>query len=114
MLIPITTGGDSLPEWAMIELQGTIEIQGGKTHEGDLAVATLKLAGSGQDTVVMTVGYHQLEGKRVPLKKPLAVMEKTEDSHPDGGVGYSVVGVIRNKYLFKTRPRAMISKPNTR
>jgi chromosome transmission fidelity protein 8 len=114
MLIPITSGGDGMPEWAMVELQGTIEIQGGKTHEGDLAVATLKLASSGKDTVVMTVGYHQLEGKRVPLKKPLAIMEKTEESQPEGGVGYVVVGVIRNKYLFKTRPRAMISKPHTR
>ncbi len=29
-----------------------------------------------QDVVVLQVGYHQLEGKRVPLKKPLAILEQ--------------------------------------
>jgi hypothetical protein len=29
-----------------------------------------------KDVVVMQIGYHQIEGKKVPLKKPLAILEK--------------------------------------
>lgn len=40
------------------------------------------------DTVLLNIGYHQLEGKRLPLKKPLAVLEK--NAEPSRGVGYKV------------------------
>jgi hypothetical protein len=31
-----------------------------------------------KDIVQLTVGYHQLEGKRVALKKPFAILEQVE------------------------------------
>ena len=34
--------------------------------------------------VHLTIGYHQLEGKQVPLKKSLAIMEKREGSSQSG------------------------------
>lgn len=37
------------------------------------------------DTVLLTIGYHQLEGKRLPLKKPLAVLEKHDGASQSGG-----------------------------
>ena len=32
-----------------------------------------------KDAVELVVGYHQLEGQLLPLKKPLAMLEKTFD-----------------------------------
>jgi chromosome transmission fidelity protein 8 len=90
--------------------------------------------------VELTVGIHCLEGSVVPLKKPFAVLEKRggRDAGASGGGGadgdadpagaasqpspspsaplaspvrYEVVGVIRRKCLFKTRPRALITGP---
>jgi hypothetical protein len=37
--------------------------------------------------VLLTIGYHQLEGKRLPLKKPLAVLEQEGSGE---GLGYKV------------------------
>ena len=99
------------------------------------------------DFVELTIGYHQLEGKIVTLKKPVAMLEKrqpdnmeTEDDnqhsltyevcrlllqsstlvhiasslrHQRAAVVLQVVGVIRKKCIFKSRPKALISKPTT-
>lgn len=65
----------------------------------------------------LTVGYHRLEGKLVALKKPLAILRKVDAeagaSANEAGeaVEYEVVGVIRAKWHFKTRPRALITAP---
>ena len=36
------------------------------------------------DSFHLTIGYHQLEGKRVPLKKPFAILETQHDSEHSG------------------------------
>ena len=56
----------------------------------------------------LTVGYHRLEGKLVALRKPLAILRKTGS---EGSSSFEVVGVARSKWLFKTRPLALISAP---
>lgn len=65
----------------------------------------------------LTIGHHLLEGKFVQLKKPMAVLDKAA-AGGDGGDGaaggYRVLGVVRTKVLFKSRPRALISKPASR
>lgn len=60
----------------------------------------------------MTIGYHQLEGRLTTLKTPLAILRRVDGD--DGGehAAYEVVGVIRRKYHFKTRPKALISRPD--
>lgn len=80
----------------------------------------------GGDSVKLTIGYHQLEGKRVPLKKPYAILDRAAPGQQQQAeqqpqqregqsalphAGYKVIGVVRSKLLFKTRPRALISKP---
>jgi len=57
------------------------------------------------------VGYHELEGKLTQLPKPLAVLRQVSS---ETGVAYEAVGVIRFKYRFSTRPKALISRPDVK
>jgi chromosome transmission fidelity protein 8 len=65
-----------------------------------------------------TVGYHELAGTKVMLKKPLLVLRKKkanavcgEQEPPPAAteVELEVIGIIRHKILFKDRPKALIS-----
>lgn len=64
-----------------------------------------------------TVGYHELAGTKVTLKKPLLVLRKkkvnagTQEEEPPTAaeVELEVIGIIRHKILFKDRPKALIS-----
>lgn len=68
-----------------------------------------------QENYTFTVGYHELSGSKVPLKKPLLVLKKTTPlSDADhiinsSNVQLQVIGIIRHRILFKTRPKALIS-----
>jgi hypothetical protein len=64
------------------------------------------------------VGYHELAGTKVSLKKPLLVLRKKKvtggaaDQEPPMAAGEAeleVIGIIRHKILFKDRPKALIS-----
>jgi chromosome transmission fidelity protein 8 len=78
-------------------------------HAGDVIkeIGTLNSKEAGD--FELTIGYHQLQGKTVQLKKPLVILEKQNQGN--GQTEYGPVGVIRSKILFKTRPTALISKP---
>ena len=69
-----------------------------------------------QETYTFTIGYHELTGSRVALKKPLLVLKKVKHSEADSSadsisstVELDVVGIIRQQILFKTRPKALIT-----
>ena len=56
---------------------------------------------------VLEIGNHRLEGKAVDLKTPFAVLKKRKrmcDS-PSPQTAYDVVGVVRTRILFNTRPK---------
>jgi hypothetical protein len=67
------------------------------------------------------IGYHELEGTKVPLRKPMVIMKKVKlddgmevdnvSSTPstEASLEMRVVGVVRHKLLFKNRPKAIIS-----
>uniref|UniRef100_A0ACD5YAM3 Uncharacterized protein n=1 Tax=Avena sativa TaxID=4498 RepID=A0ACD5YAM3_AVESA len=111
-------GEAACPEWAVVEVQGVLQpqpcfsgrIQG--LHIGRLCSTSSSPSSKGAYT--FTVGYHELAGTRVTLKKPLLVMRKKKKNDGQGGpasVELEVIGVIRHKILFKDRPKALISKP---
>ncbi|XP_058727323.1 uncharacterized protein LOC131598778 [Vicia villosa] len=106
-------GEGNCAEWGVVELQGVVEPQPG--FQGSLAnlqIGTL-CRPSSQEVYTLTIGYHELTGSKISLKKPLLVLKKVK--HMDGencsDVELQVVGIIRHKILFKTRPKALISKP---
>jgi hypothetical protein len=76
------------------------------------------------DVVKITIGYHEIEGKRIALKRPLAILERQQEQQQQAAAvpaeadaeavpsqGFAVVGVVRHRFLFKGRPRALITKP---
>lgn len=69
-----------------------------------------------QENYAFTIGYHELTGSKVALKKPMLVLKKVKrmDIDQSGenqspGTELEVVGIIRHRILFKTRPKALIS-----
>ncbi|KAI4378144.1 hypothetical protein MLD38_015667 [Melastoma candidum] len=111
-------GDGGCPEWAIIELQGVVQVQPPFQHLlPNLQIGTL-CRPSSQEVYTFTVGYHELTGAKVPLKKPLLVLRKTKLLDPQGqsdvgtpDIELQVVGIIRHRILFKTRPKALISRP---
>ncbi|KAM3274725.1 hypothetical protein ACQJBY_043628 [Aegilops geniculata] len=120
-------GEAACPEWAVVEVQGVLQpqpcfsgrIQG--LHIGRLC--STSSAPSSKGGYTFTVGYHELAGSKVTLKKPLLVLRKKKNDKGDTGelgqggpaaaaeVELEVIGIIRHKILFKDRPKALISKP---
>lgn len=136
MLVPIRCPCGVCPQWAVVELQGTVELQQAvRDHVQSLQIGTMRCASAGK--ILFTIGYHELEGRLTALKKPLVILRKCQVaataatcpvqaspsptspmsdipqqySHPqvDVKTEYHAIGVIRHKYLFKARPRALIS-----
>ncbi|CAN4101478.1 unnamed protein product [Withania somnifera] len=109
-------GEEKCPEWTILELQGVIEVQPSfKDRLQNLRIGTLCRPNT-QEHYTFTVGYHELTGTKVPLKKPMLVLKKikfaTKEEKGDinsSRVELDVIGVIRQRILFKTRPKALIS-----
>ncbi|XP_009371316.2 putative uncharacterized protein DDB_G0287975 [Pyrus x bretschneideri] len=110
--------GEDCREWAVLELQGVVEVQPQFQDRLHNLHIGLLCRPSSPETYTFTIGYHELMGTKLPLKKPLLVLKKTkrsEDGSDDdacaAGVELEVIGIIRHRILFKTRPMALISKP---
>ncbi|KAI5056007.1 hypothetical protein GOP47_0029528 [Adiantum capillus-veneris] len=121
-------GASECREWALLETQGVLEIQPSAQHLPLHSLSIGSLCRSQQDKYYLTIGYHELEGKKVSLKKPMLVLQKLVKEEPmeiepspairatqypkqvQRSVDLKVIGVIRHKILFKTRPKALISK----
>ncbi|KAL2920632.1 Chromosome transmission fidelity protein 8-like protein [Bienertia sinuspersici] len=117
--VKCSCGEDNCKEWAIIELQGVVEPQSQQPH---LNLQNLRIGllcrPSSQETYTLTIGYHELTGSKVTLKKPLLVLKKLKHYDEDEStssklspskVELDVIGIIRQKILFKTRPRALIT-----
>ena len=128
MILPVD-GVDGNREFCIVELQG--ELQHCDGLKAGFTVGDLSLHPSKNDILHLQIGYHRLEGKRVQLPKPIAIFRRTlkketlqvhVGQNDDEGslchntdnaiVGFSVIGFIRCKYIFKNRPKALISTPH--
>ncbi|GBG33852.1 Chromosome transmission fidelity protein 8-like [Hondaea fermentalgiana] len=69
---------------------------------------------------ILEIGVHRLEGKIVKIPKPFAVIERIEDHNSAANniedsdqlpvTKFAVRGIIRQKILFKTRPKPLVGK----
>lgn len=114
-VVPLRAAPGAPPEWTLIELQVVLRalscrrlparaltsICGQGTLEATGSMAGLDLGAlrmEGKDAV-LRIGSHELAGKMVALPKPLAVTQRAVT-----GGAIEVVGVVRSKVVFKTRP----------
>ncbi|KAK6135317.1 hypothetical protein DH2020_030959 [Rehmannia glutinosa] len=120
--VKCSCGEGSCPEWAIVELQGVVEAQPSYVDRLQNLQIGVLCRPSSQENYTFTVGYHELTGSKVTLKKPLLVLKKIklqdEEEETEGDVSSTkveldVIGVIRHKILFKTRPKALISSKDT-
>jgi len=124
VLIEITNpdaGASELREWSVVELQGNLEkVAGAEALSFDgLDVGKLKFQ---TDKPVLTIGPHILEGEVKKLPHPLLVLMRDDGSlvtspgeegvaageplpAAGAGTGYTVAGLVRQKLLFKNRPK---------
>ncbi|KAK3006278.1 hypothetical protein RJ639_017772 [Escallonia herrerae] len=115
--VKCSCGEGKCPEWAIVELQGVVEAQPDFQDRLQNLQIGLLCRPSSQENYTFTVGYHELTGSKVPLKKPLLVLKKIKHSNAEedsatvnlSRVEMDVIGIIRHRILFKTRPKALIS-----
>ncbi|KAK3276727.1 hypothetical protein CYMTET_15222 [Cymbomonas tetramitiformis] len=106
----------------MIELQGELDLQDSSVDLKNLEVGTF--CQDDNVTAKLTIGYHQLDGNVTKLKKPQVILKSSrsegkvadapEPQNTMSCEGFDVLGVIRHKIVFKHRPKALISKPETK
>ncbi|XP_018569517.1 chromosome transmission fidelity protein 8 homolog [Anoplophora glabripennis] len=105
MPILIKIAGEGLSnEWAIIELQGDLESHSESSLEGKI-IGDLYFTKSGSP--VLIIGHHLLYGKETKLEKPFALLEKRKT---DSSTEYLVKCIIKNKIIFKTRPKPIVGK----
>ncbi|KAK6936468.1 Chromosome transmission fidelity protein 8 [Dillenia turbinata] len=119
--VKCSCGEGNCAEWAIIELQGVVEAQPSFQDRLQNLEIGILCRPSTQEKYTFTVGYHELTGSKVPLKKPFLILKKVKCldlgadqtdapvNSSDSNVELQVVGIIRHRILFKTRPKALIS-----
>lgn len=91
---------------ALLEMQGDLESRLGQDVDlsgkfiGDLHFT------KDNSTPILIIGHHILYGKSVKLEKPLVVMTKVNEGQE---TEYQVQTIIRNKLIFKARPKPIIA-----
>ncbi|KAL0371677.1 UNVERIFIED_CONTAM: hypothetical protein Scaly_0849300 [Sesamum calycinum] len=74
--VKCSCGESNCPEWAIVELQGVVEAQPSfENRLQNLQIGVL-CRPSSQENYTFTVGYHELTGTKVSLKKPILVLKK--------------------------------------
>ncbi|VDP88469.1 unnamed protein product [Echinostoma caproni] len=115
MIVKIFSPSEKSEDWILMELQGELVSRSGETLSGKLigdlhfskqaSVFALQLQLIIQGEPVFIVGHHVLFGKLIAMEKPFVVTKKSQNN---GHTEYHVVGVVRKKLIFKTRPRPII------
>ncbi|XP_052818682.1 chromosome transmission fidelity protein 8 homolog isoform X2 [Mya arenaria] len=92
-------------EWAMIELQGTLETRHPVPFSGRF-IGDLHF--THKDVPVLIIGHHILYGKLVSLEKPYGILVKDRQADT-AHASYTITAIIRKKLLFKNRPKPIIA-----
>ncbi|MCL7043756.1 hypothetical protein MKW94_028107 [Papaver nudicaule] len=103
-------GDGNCPEWAIVKLQGMIEVQPCfKDCIQNLEIGIL----------CRTSSEMKLKKPYLVLKKKRTILDPIPDEEEETGkpnslkteTNLEIIGIIRHRILFKTRPKPLISKP---
>ncbi|VDK75525.1 unnamed protein product [Litomosoides sigmodontis] len=94
MQIRLIPREDGVAEWALIELQGTLESAGTLTGQ---RIGSLKWE---KKKALLHIGHHIMEGKEVKLQHPLIVLTRDAENREI----VHISAVIRKKVQFRARP----------
>merc|ERR1712141_943410 len=112
--------GTGCPEWSMVEPQGDLETKSKAISLSGKFIGDMHFTPKG--VPVLVIGHHILYGKTTQLEKPMIAMVKstnpreegivamdTDQNGSSGAASYLVKAVIKKKYLFKVRPKPIIT-----
>ncbi|KAI8987232.1 Ctf8-domain-containing protein [Mycotypha africana] len=94
----------------ILDFQGSFDI-GDQLDFRNLKIGDLNLQ---ENSAELIIGHHRLIGKKITLAKPFAVIRKrkqVEDAMTDEEtVQYDVTAIVKEKYVFSTRPGLMVQQ----
>ncbi|XP_036338438.1 chromosome transmission fidelity protein 8 homolog [Rhagoletis pomonella] len=99
---PSPTG---LEEYAIVELQGDLEIRSGENIH-DLFIGDLYYNKYGQP--ILIIGHHILQGREQKLEKPFAVLEKTKSNEGRMLLGETSITCDPDATLNRTVDRTVL------
>jgi chromosome transmission fidelity protein 8 len=116
MQLKIQRGASKPAEWFLIEMQGDLESRS-KDHLEGKFIGDLHF--NKQGVPVMIIGHHILYGKEIELDQPVVAITKDspqeqgmdlgDEEQPSPSNKYQVKAIIRNKLIFKARPKPIIA-----
>lgn len=95
-------------ELVYLDFQGSFESPDNQ-DVSNLEIGDLTLS---ENAATLIIGHHKLVGKKVKLPKPFAVIHKQRNlmDEGNGGVCYDVVTILKEKYVFPTRPGLIVQE----
>lgn len=96
-----------VPEWAIVELQGLIQMKNENLTEPIIVGDLLYYDKNRQPVLIL--GHHVLSGKETKLEQPMAVFEKVVTNEK---TEYKVKAIVKKQLLFKYRPKPIICNVN--
>lgn len=112
MIIPMKDGDGNL-QWIAIELHGNLKSF--EQHFSEYEIGDLYFKKN--EEVVLHIGSYILEGKEMPLEKPMAILEKKyvqtgmdEQYDVEKEPNYVVTTIVKKKLIFRSRPKPIIIK----
>lgn len=106
----VKSDGDKIPSWKIVEVQGELTIRDDEATGGfnQKYFGDIHFEKNGDPLLI--IGHHSMTGKVVKLDRPFAVLAKESVN----GKTFNVKALIKEKIVFKTRPKPIITHVPTR